>query len=116
MASPQIRIFISAAAVSILYAFVCSIRLSRKARRLADWLEKKRPGLWSELNPVARNWNGGMPGLKFLYRKKVVDLPMFDRRYEQLHAVERQLLWGIVLGSVCIGLVAVGSRFWGWHW
>jgi hypothetical protein len=116
MASPQIKILISLAAVSILYAFVCNIRLSRRASKLANWLQKERPDLWSELNFVARNWNGGQPGLKLLYRRKAVGLPAFYQQYEQLQSIERQLVWGVVIGSVCIGLVVIGSRLWGWHW
>ena len=116
MANPQIKILISIAAISIIYAFVCEIRLSRKASKLANWLQKERPDLWSELNFVARNWNSGLPGLKILYRRNVVGLPNFDQRYELLHSMERQLIWGIVIGSVCIALVVVGFRYWGWHW
>ena len=116
MASPQIKILISLAGVSIVYAFLCNIWLSRKASKLANWVQKERPGLWSELNFVARNWNGGQPGLKLLYRRKVVDLPLFDQRYEHLRFIERQLLLGIIIGSVCIGLVLIGSRYWGWYW
>ena len=116
MANSQIKILISIAAISIIYAFVCEIRLSRKASKLANWLQKERPDLWSELNFVARNWNGGQPGLKILYRRNVVGLPSFDQQYELLYSMERQLIWGIVIGSVCIGLVVVGFRYWGWHW
>ena len=116
MASPQIKIFVSVAAVSIVYAFVCEIRLSRKARKLGSWLQEERPDLWSKLNFFARNWNGGLPGLKLLYRKNVVGPSRFDQQYEQIHFIERKLLWGIGIGSVCIGLVLIGSRFLGWHW
>jgi hypothetical protein len=116
MTSPQIKILISLAGVSTVYAFVCNIRLSKRASKLVNWLKKERPDLWSELNFIARNWNGGHPGLKLLYQRKAVGLPMFDQQYEQLHSIERQLLWGIILGSVCIGLVFIGSRFWGWYW
>ena len=116
MTSPQVKILISLAAVSIVYAFVCEIRLSRKASTLANWLEKERPELWSELNFIARNWMGGQPGLKLLYRRNVVGLPGFNLQYLQLQTLERQLLWGIVIGSVCIALVFLGLRFWSWHW
>jgi len=116
MTSPEIKILISLAVVSIVYAFVCQIKLSRRASKLADWLQEERPDLWSELNVIARNWNGGQPGLKLLYRRKVVGLPRFDQEYERIHSIERQLIWGIILGSVCIGLVLVGSKFWGWQW
>lgn len=116
MTSPEIKILLSLAGVSSVYAFVCQIRLSRKASKLSHWIQKERPDLWSELNVFARNWNGGHPGLKVLYRRNVVDLPGFHQQYEQLHSMERKLLWGIGMGSLCIGLVLVGFTFWGWHW
>ena len=75
MTSPEIKVLISLAVASLVYAFVCQIRMSRKASKLADWLQKERPELWSELNFIARNWNGGQPGLKILYRRNVVGLP-----------------------------------------
>ncbi|MBT8373473.1 MAG: hypothetical protein KJN80_01025, partial [Deltaproteobacteria bacterium] len=103
MASPQIKILISLAAVSIIYAFVCEIRLSRKARKLAYWLQEQRPDLWSELNSFARTYKGGYPGLKILYRRKTVGLLLFDQQYEQLRSLERKLFWGLGIGSVCIG-------------
>ena len=116
MASLQIKILISLSAFTIIYAFVCKIRLSRKARKLANWLQKQRPDLWLELNSFARNYNGGHPGLKILYRRDAVGLQLFDQQYEQLRSLERKLLSGIGIGSVCIGLVIIGSKFWGWHW
>jgi len=116
MASPQIKILISLSAVSAIYAFACKIRLSRKASKLENWLQKERPDLWSELNILSKKWAGGQAGLKILYRRNVVGLPSFDQQYEQLQSMERQLIWGLVIGSVCIGLVFIGSRFWGWHW
>ena len=116
MASPQIKILLSLGALSIVYAFVCNIRLTRKASKLANWIQKECPDLWSELNVIARNWNGGQPGLKLLYRRNVVDLPSLDQIYKQLHSMDRQHLWGIIACSVCIGLVTIGLKFWGWHW
>ena len=116
MASPQIKLLVSLACVSIVYAFVCHIRISRKAGTLAKWLEKERPDLWSGLNFFARNWNGGQPGLKVLYRRNVVGLPRFDQEFEELLSMERKFLWGIGIGSVSIGLLLVGSKFWGWSW
>ena len=116
MTSPQIKILISLTGISVVYALVCETRLSRKASQLAKWVQKERPDLWSELNVVARNWNGGHPGLKILYRRKLVRLPRFDREYEQLQSLERKLLWGIGIGVGCISLLFIGLRFLGWHW
>ena len=116
MTSPPIKILISLAGVSLIYAFVCNIRLTRNASKLAKWLQKERPELWSGLNFVARNWNGGQPGLKILYQRNAVDLPDFDQQYKQLRSIERHLLWGVIIGSACIGLVLIGFEFWNWHW
>ena len=115
MADPQTKILISLACVSIVYAFVYEIRMSRKASKLGKWLQKERPDLWSELTLFARNWNGGQPALKLLYRRNLVGLPKFDQEYELLRSIERQLLWGIGIGSVCIGVAIIDSRFWGWN-
>jgi len=114
MTSTQIKILITLASVSIVYAFACKIRLSRKAGKISSWLKKERPDLWSQLNAFARNYDGGHPGLKVLHRKGLVGLPSFDQRYAELRALERKQLWGIAIGAVCIGLVIVGSRFLGW--
>ena len=116
MPSPLIKILLLLAAVSIVYAFVCQIRMTQKASRLARRVEKERPDLWSELNPVARNWHGGHPGLKLLKRRNAVDLPGFDQEYAQLHAMEQKFFWGVGMGSACIGLLIAGFLFWGWHW
>jgi len=110
----QVKILITLAVIAIGYAFVCNIRLSQRAGRLADWLRKERPDLWSQLNPVARNWNGGHPGLKLLHRRNSVCLPRFDREYEQLRALERQLVWAVITGAACIGLVILGVKVFGW--
>ena len=88
MPSPQIKILISLATVSIVYAFVCQIRMTQKASRLAHRVEKERPELWAKLNVVARNWHGGHPALKLLKKNNAVDLPGFDQKYEQLRAIE----------------------------
>ena len=115
MTSLQVKILILLAAAFLVYAFICQIRLSLKAKELADWLQKQRPDLWVELNPIARNMNGGYPGLKLLYRRNVVSLPRFDQEYQQLQAIERHLLGGIVIGFISIGLVLIGVSFWGWQ-
>lgn len=114
MASPQIKILITMASVSIVYAFVCKIRLSREARKVSSWLQEERPDLWAELNAFARNYDGGHPALKVLHRKGQGGLPLFDQRYAELRVLERKLLWGIGIGAACIGLVIIGSEFWGW--
>ncbi|MBT8445527.1 MAG: hypothetical protein KJO38_00185, partial [Gammaproteobacteria bacterium] len=83
---------------------------------VASWLQKERPGLWSELNIVARNWKGGYPALKILHRRNVVGLSRFDREYAQLRAIERQLFRGVGTGVVCLAALIAGFLFLDWHW
>jgi len=116
MTSPQIKILLSLASLSIVYAFVCEIRLSRKSRHLAKWVQNEYPELWAGLNFVARNWQGGYPGLKVLYRRNAIGLPGFDQKYKLLQGVEHQMLWGMGVGVVCMTLLFPGLTFWGWHW
>ena len=108
------HVLLSVAAIAIVYAFFYQVRLARKASDLAKWVRGERPDLWSPLNFIARNWNGGQPGLKYLYRKKLLGLPRFERQYEELRVLERRLLWGIGIGSLCIGLLAIGTKLLGW--
>ena len=116
MTSPEIKILLILASVSIVYAYVCQIRMTRKAGRIASWLQKERPELWSEVNVVARNWNGGHPALKHLHRMNVVDLPRFDLEYGELRAIERKFFWGVGIGVTCFGALAAGFIFLDWHW
>ena len=116
MSGVATKILISLACAAAVYAFVCDIRIAGAARKLAQRLERERPGLWRELNPIARNFRGGQPGLKVLQRRKAVDLPGFDEDYGRLRALERKQLWALAAGAACIGLVVAGTGLWGWHW
>jgi len=116
MTSAAIKVLISIACAAIVYAFVCDIRIAGTARKLAQRLEQERPELWRGLNPIARNFRGGQPGLKVLHRRKAVDLPWFEEEYGRLRALERKQLWAVAAGAACIGLVLAGTGLWGWHW
>ncbi len=116
MTSLEIKLLVSLACVATIYAFVTETRMVNRARKLRDWLQHERPDLWKDINLVARNWRGGQPGLKLLYQRKVIDLPRFDLEYEHLQSMERKQWWGIGIGITCIGLVLIGSTWWGWQW
>ena len=114
MASPEVMLTISMATVAVVYSFWCHIRISGKASQIRRRLEKEASGPWSEVNPIARNWNGGQAGIKLLHRKKLVNLPDFDEQVKQLLELERKMLWGIGLGVVCLALAIGGAQWWGW--
>ena len=116
MTSAAIKVLISVSCAAIVYAFACDFRIAGMARKLADRLDKERPELWRGLNPIARNFRGGQPGLKVLHRRKAVDLPGFEEEYGRLRALERKQLGAIAAGAACIGLVLAGTALWGWHW
>lgn len=116
MTSPQIKILLSLGCATSIYAFVCDIRFSRKAKKLGNWIQEKRPDLWPELTFFARSLRGGLPDLKILYRNNALDLPRFDKQYEELRLMEKRFLWSLGLGVVCIGSVILGYKFFGWRW
>lgn len=116
MTSPEIKILISIAAIVCIYGFVCQIQLTRQAGNLSKRVARDRPDLWSQLNPIARNWNGGQPGLKFLYRTQNIDIPGFKEDYNKLQILERRLLWAIAIGAACIALAGIGTKLNLWQW
>ena len=116
MTSPEIKILITLAGLALVHAFICDIRLSRNAARLADKLRDAYPDTWSELNPVARNWNGGYPAIKLLKRRNLVHLPGFDREYQELRTLEKRFLPSLATGVVCLGALIPGFLFLGWAW
>ena len=116
MASPQITLTISLGVVAAVYSFWCNIRIAGKSSKIRERLEQEAPRAWSALNPIARNWNGGQPGIKLLHRQKSVNFPGFEDDVKQLLTLERKMLWGMGLAMACIGLVAAGTKFWGWQW
>ena len=107
---------ISLAGISVVFAFICQIRLTQKATKLANQLKKKYPDLWSELTFIARNSSGGYPGIKILIKRKQVELPKLEQEYKQLQLIEKKLLCGLSVGMVCIASVIIGFKYLGWHW
>jgi len=116
MASPQIMILVSLAVITIVYAFVCDIRLSNQAGKISKQLAAERPDLWEQMNAVARNWRGGQPALKLLYRRGDIDLAGFAQQYAALQKLEHRMLWSMAIGAGCIVLVVIGSKLGGWQW
>lgn len=109
-------ITVSLTAVSVVYAFWCDIRISNKSNEIRRWLEKEAPGPWSNLNFVARSWNGGQPGIKLLHRKQLVRLPGFEEKVEQLRDLERRMLWGIAVAMLALVAAIGGTHLWDWQW
>lgn len=116
MASPQIMLSVSLAAAAVIYSFWCNILITRKASGIRDRLIREAPGPWSELNPIARSWHGGQPGIKLLYRNKRVLLAGFEDEVLELLDLERRMLWGLGVGVACIMIAVGGTELWGWQW
>lgn len=116
MTSPYIVVSTSLVVAATVYSFWLSIRVAGRSGRIRERLKKEAPEAWSKLNPIARNWNNGQPGIKFLHKEKLADYPGFEEEVEELRAMERRMLWGIGLAITCIGVVIAGTELLGWQW
>ena len=115
MTSPYIILTVSLATVATVYSFWLSIRIRGKAGRIRARLEKEAPEEWSKLNPIARGWNNGQPGIVYLHKRKLAGYPGFEEEVEQLRAMDRRMMWGIGFAIGCILLVIVGKELLGWQ-
>jgi len=109
-------ILVSLAVITIVYAFVCDIRLSSQAGKMSKRFAAERPDLWEQMNAVARNWRGGQPALKLLHRRGDLDLAGFGKQYAALQTLEHRMLLAMAIGAACIVLAVIGSKFGGWQW
>lgn len=109
-------VFVSLAAISLVYAYVCEIRQDIGYHRLRDWVEENHPDAWATLNAVHRHALGGRIGLRALHRGPLAHDPAFSDRYLPISRMERRKLQGMAVGAIAIGMTIVGTMFWGWAW
>ena len=114
--SPFVITSVSIAAVALVYAYVCEIRMDSAARRVRSWLEEARPEAWTGLNAVHRHALGGRIGLKALRKGRLADDDDFAERYAKVAALERRKLVGMLFGALGIAVAITGSAVFGWAW
>ena len=112
--SPGVMIFILLSLAAVLYAWWLSVDRSRRLRQLVRWLREHRGQAWSDIPSAARATPTG--GIESLRQHGMAQDPEFIKRYREATRHNRRQLAMLVLAAAGIGVVAVGTLYWGWVW
>ncbi len=113
--SPIIMVLITLAAVVSLFAWWLSARTSRQTRALIAHLEQNHESYWHSQLRLSRSFNP--VGVIEAYRRSAQTTdPDFDALYQARKSGRRAQISAICLAMALIGLVLVGTRYWGWSW
>lgn len=112
--SPGVMIFILLALAAVLYSWWLSIGRTRRLRDLAEWLREHHPQAWSGTPPGTRYHPSG--GIEYLRHHELVQDLDFIERYRDANRHTRRRLAMLLLTAASIGMVFVGTRYWGWVW
>ena len=117
-ASPGVIVFTTAGMVAAVYAFICQIRAGRVARVAVNRVRDTRPGAWQSV--LAGNWllRVANPAItiRVLRARHDVSDPHFDDHFERVREIERRGYRALAVAFVCIAVVLIGTRYWGWTW
>ncbi len=117
-ASPGVIVFTTAGIVAAVYAFICHIRAERVARVAVNRVRDTRPGAWHSV--VANNWllRVADPAItiRVLRARHDVSDPQFDDHFQRVQDIERREYRAVAAAFVCIAVVLIGTRYWGWTW
>lgn len=114
-ASPGVIVFTTVGVITAVYAFICRVQAERVARAAMKRVRATQPGLWQSLDWLLRIANPAIT-LKVLRARHGTSDPHFDRHLERVRQLERRGHVALAAGSLCIALLLIGTRFWGWTW
>jgi hypothetical protein len=114
-ASAGVILLTVVALIAALYAFVCEIRAERVAQTAVKRVRAMQPAVWQELDWIVRLANPVIK-MKVLRSKHGVGGPDFDSRFDVVKRLERQQLIAAATVLLCVALVVIGSKSWGWTW
>lgn len=114
MTSLPVKVLISTAAVTALYALIADMRKQKQVRQLAARMQEQYRDKWLGLPWLHR----AMPrvGLRIIFRSSAVDDPESLDRYQRLCVAERRQMAALAVCALAIAVVLFGTRFWGWIW
>ena len=102
------------AAVSLL-AWWFSVQTSRRTRALQAHLEQNQQSYWH--SDLRRSRSHHPAGVIEAYRRSTHSTgPDFESLYQARANAMRAQIATICLAMALIGLVLVGTRYWGWTW
>lgn len=113
--SPVVMLLITIATAVTLLAWWLSARNSRRTRALIAYLEQYQKSYWRSQPWLSRNLNP--VGVIEAYRRSSqASDPDFLALYRARKSGLRAEISAIVVASVLIGVVLIGTAFWGWNW
>lgn len=113
--SPVVMVLIGIAAASTLLAWALSARHSRRTRALVAYLKQNRDSYWRTLPWFSRTFNP--IGVIEAYRRSCeTPDPEFLALYEASKSGNWAQISAIFLAFALIGVVLIGTTFWGWGW
>jgi hypothetical protein len=115
-ASPGVIVLTVAAVAAAVYAFVCGLREDRIARTVVKRVRETSPEAWASLNWFFRRLVSPTITLKILRRRHRPSDRHWEHELDRLRRVERQKFAALGVAVACIGLVLIGTAFWGWTW
>ncbi len=110
--SPIVAALILGAAVATLWAWWISIRHGRQTRALIAHLETRHPAIWHTLSARYFNPVGAIEAYRV--RHGAAD-PAFRALYDEKRRRQRALFRALMAGFALIGVLMIGTQFWGWR-
>lgn len=111
----QVKVLLILAAVLLLSAFGMSWRAGAKFKQLTRWIEATHPEEWNAL-PWSLRKIGRGAAVERLRHGAVGEEPEFVKGYKAYKDMNRWMAILTFVGAVPLGLVILGTQFWGWAW
>ena len=116
MTSIPVIVGVSVAAVAVVYAFVQNHRQLREGQAIKEWVLANAPAAWDSLGPLHRRWLSPEVGLTVLRRKGAIDDPAFEQQFGRMREFGRKKLQALIVGTIAILIVLVGTKLFSWTW
>ncbi len=116
MTSIPVMIGVSIAALAVVYAFVLNHRQVREGQAIKEWVLANAPEAWEGLGSLHRRWLSPEVGLTVLLRKKAIEDPAFEQQFGRMREYGRKKLQALIVGTIAILIVLVGTKLFGWTW
>jgi len=115
MASIEIKVLVSLAAIGSVYVFVRDIQHTNRRRRLALWVRDHYPSEWRSIDWTSRNFLIA-GALARLNRSGAVTHPYFVREFRQVRRWPRDMIVAFGVACGAIALAILGGLYLGWTW
>ncbi|HUT51085.1 MAG TPA: hypothetical protein VM325_17280 [Alphaproteobacteria bacterium] len=115
MASIEIKVLISLAALGSVYAFIRDIQRTARRRRLAVWVKQHYPLEWRAIDWGRRNLFLAA-ALARLFLSGTITDPHFMQEYPNVRRWPLDMMLAFAVACGAIALVAVGQLYLGWTW